>query len=103
MKKSSKPKLKIAFVFDDSLDRDDGIQQHIKSLAKYYNTKGHSVDFLVSKSKTSKLGTVYSLADNIQVNFNQNTLKMPMPAPRGLIEEILRKKSIRYHPYPDAL
>lgn len=91
MKKSSKPKLKIAFVFDDSLDRDDGIQQHIKSLAKYYNDHGHTVSFLVSKSKSSNLGQVYSLAENIKVNFNQNTLNIPLPASKDLIKQILTK------------
>ena len=68
MKKSIK--LKIGLVLDDSMDRNDGVQQYVKSLGGWLQSKGHEVDYLAGQSIGSK--NVHSLSRNESVRFNGN-------------------------------
>ena len=74
--------IKIAFVIDDSLDRNDGVQQYVKTLGDWTARQGHNVCYFAGETKTSSLpgGRVYSLARNINVTFNGNKLSIPLPA-----------------------
>ncbi len=83
--KSSKPmaknqKLKIGFVFDDSLDRNDGVQQYVKTLGSWLINQGHDVKFLVGETHNAGelQDKVYSLSRNIGVSANKNRLTMPL-------------------------
>ncbi len=88
MKNSTK--LKIGLVFDDSLDRNDGVQQYIKTLGIWLENEGHVVHYLVGQSKKST--NVHSLSRNVQVRFNGNRLSIPLPANTIAIKSLLNRE-----------
>jgi len=90
MKKMLKNKLKIAFVFDDSLDRPDGVQQYIFILSNYFQSLGHEVFFLVGQS-SKRLKNSFSLAKNLRVKFNRNIMSIPIKADQKRIDEIMHQ------------
>ncbi len=69
--------LNIGFVFDDSMDRLDGVQQYINTLAEYYTSKGHKVFYFVGETKNSKYENLYSFSKNLRIRFNRNTVSIP--------------------------
>lgn len=81
--------LRIAFVLDDGLDSEDGVQQYIRSLGTYLIKKGHEVHYLVGETKRTDIKNVYPLAKNVRVTFNGNKLTIPLPANRRRIKKIL--------------
>lgn len=83
--------LKIGFVFDDSLDSNDGVAQQVKILGSYFSAQGHQVRYLVGRTtmKEWRGSKVYSLARNIKVSFNGNRLSIPLPANKKRIKHIL--------------
>lgn len=93
-KNATSETLKIGFVFDDSLDSNDGVAQYVKRLGKWLSAEGHEVRYLVgeTKAKTWEGGKVYSMAKNIPISFNGNKLSMPLPARRKPIKEILERE-----------
>lgn len=82
--------MKIGFVFDDSLDGTDGVQQHILTLGAWLRTQGHEVHYLVGRSERTDIPHVHSLSRNLRVRFNGNRLSIPLPASRRRIKELLR-------------
>jgi phosphatidylinositol alpha-mannosyltransferase len=87
-------KIKIGFVFDDTLDSYDGVAQQVKILGAWLSSQGHEVRYLVGETKTVNWagGRVYSLSKNQKVSFNGNKLSMPLPASAKKIKEILTKE-----------
>jgi phosphatidylinositol alpha-mannosyltransferase len=85
-------KLKIGFVFDDSLDKPDGVQQYVLILGRWLATQGHDVHYLVGETKRTDLQNLYSLARNVNVKFNQNRMAIPLPAKLAPIKEILQRE-----------
>lgn len=97
--------MKIAFVFDDSLDKTDGVQQYMFSLADYYTSQGHSVHWLVGETKRTDLVNVHSLSRNIKVQFNGNRMSIPLGGSTRRIKELLATENfdvlhvqVPYHP-----
>ena len=88
-----KNKLKIGFVFDDSLDRNDGVQQYIRVLANWLHDRGHTIHYFVGETNDPQdfPGYVHSLSKNIEVNGNQNRLSIPKPASNSQINELLTR------------
>lgn len=84
-------KLKIAFVFDDSLDRNDGVQQYIRCMANYLDSRGHTIHYFVGETKDPQgfPGYVHSLTRNVVVKGNQNRLSIPKPARSAEIKALL--------------
>lgn len=84
-------KLKIGFVFDDSLDSADGVAQYVKTIGAWLSGQGHEVRYLVGETKLTEWsgGKVYSLAKNIKVRFNGNKLSMPGFSRRRRIKQVL--------------
>ena len=72
--------MKIGLLLDDTLDSNDGVQQYVKSLARWLLKEGHDVKFLVGQSSDkSEFGNrVISLSTNIIVSGNSNILSMPI-------------------------
>lgn len=70
--------LNIGIVFDDSMDRFDGVQQYILTLYNYLTSKGHHVYFFVGETLNSELPNLYSLSKNLKVKFNRNVLSIPI-------------------------
>ncbi|MDX1765984.1 MAG: glycosyltransferase family 4 protein [Candidatus Saccharimonadales bacterium] len=87
--------MKIGIVFDDSVDRPDGVQQHVKLIGRYFMSQGHEVHFLVGQSDESKNPdlNIHSLAKNISVKANQNRLTIPLPANKKRIHELLKREN----------
>lgn len=98
--------MKIGFVLDDGLDKPDGVQQYILTLGAYYANAGHDVRYLVGQTSRKDLEGVFSLAKNIKVRFNGNTLSNPLPASSKEIKRVLKQEKfdvlhvqIPYHPF----
>lgn len=91
--------LKIAFVFDDSLDRNDGVQQYVRVMANYLHNKGHIIHYFVGETHdpVGFPGKVHSLSKNVGVKGNNNRLSIPRPAKSEEIARLL--KNLR----PDVL
>lgn len=85
--------LKIGIVFDDTLDKPDGVQQYILSLRQWLTRQGHEVHFLVGATNRRDLEHVHSLSHNLAVRFNGNRLSVPLPASRRRIRQILRQEN----------
>lgn len=84
-------KLSVAFLYDDSLDRNDGVAQYVKRLGKWLSEQGHSVKYLVGDTKMTswEAGPVHSLAKNLKVQFNRNRVFTPLPAKSSVIKQVL--------------
>ena len=83
--------MKIGFVFDDSLDNLDGVQQYITTLGAWYVQQGHEVHYLVGETKLTEMagGLVHSLSRNIHVRFNGNRLSVPRRSSSKHIKQLL--------------
>jgi phosphatidylinositol alpha-mannosyltransferase len=91
--------LKIAFVYDDSLDGSEGVTQQVKILGSWMSERGHKVSYFVGQSKIRSWegGRVYSLSRNIRVVFNGNYVSIPLPANKRGIKNALKAQQ------PDVL
>ncbi len=89
MTKDTKP-LTIGLVIDDSLDRPDGVQQHVLTLGRWLTGKGHTVHYLTSTTQRSDLPRIHSLARNLPMTFNGNRLGIPIAADRKAIAQLFR-------------
>lgn len=78
--------LTIGFVFDDTLDALDGVQQHITTIGTELARRGHDVHYLVGETHHSPVPQTVSLARNVMVSFNGNRMRIPLP---------VRKRDIR--------
>ena len=74
------PTLKIGLVCDDSLDRPDGVQQFVVTLGEWLRTRGHEVHYITSTTNRTDLQNVHIMAKNVEVKFNGNRLRPPLPA-----------------------
>lgn len=87
-------KLKVGFVYDDSLDSADGVAQYVKTLGAWLTSQDQEVRYLVGETKLKSWsgGRVYSLAKNLPVSFNRNRLSTPLPASKHVIREVLDRE-----------
>lgn len=83
---------KIGFVFDDSLDKPDGVQQYILSIGRWLTSQGHDVHYLVGNTHRSDLRGVHSLSRNVAVKFNGNGMTIPLPTSRRLLRKFLAEE-----------
>lgn len=81
--------LTIGFVFDDTLDVLDGVQQHIVTIGRELTRRGHTVHYLVGETHDSPVDNTFSMSSNIMVKFNGNRMRIPKPASRDYIQEVL--------------
>jgi phosphatidylinositol alpha-mannosyltransferase len=86
--------LKVGFVFDDSLDSFDGVSQYVKTFGAWLSSEGHEVRYLVGQTRMQEWagGKVYSLAKNQKVTFNGNQARIPLPANKNRIKEVLESE-----------
>ncbi|WP_062381770.1 glycosyltransferase family 4 protein [Demequina pelophila] len=85
--------MKIALVLDDSIDRPDGVQQYVLTLAAFLRRGGHEVHVLCSSAGAREDVTVHSLARNVGVRFNGNDLRIPLPTSRYAIRKLLAREA----------
>ncbi|SDD39213.1 phosphatidylinositol alpha-mannosyltransferase [Sanguibacter gelidistatuariae] len=79
----------MGLVIDDSLDRPDGVQQHVLTLGAWLTGQGHEVHYLSSTTVRTDLANMHSLARNLRLKFNGNRLGIPLPAPARPITALL--------------
>lgn len=84
----SASKLKVGFVFDDSLDKPDGVQQYILTVGEWLQTRGHDVHYLVGHTTRRDVARVHSLSRNLDVRFNKNRMSIPLPADRDRLQRV---------------
>jgi phosphatidyl-myo-inositol alpha-mannosyltransferase len=84
-------RLSVAIVYDDTLDSQDGVAQHVKTLGSWLTRQGHNVSYLVGETKLHQWqgGKVFSLSKNRRVTFNGNLMTIPLPAKRSNIKAVL--------------
>jgi phosphatidylinositol alpha-mannosyltransferase len=82
--------LRVALVYDDSLDRLSGVRQYVTTLGAELTRRGHEVVYLVGESSIDELSgvPVHSLSHNLSVRFNGNVLSMPVRSRRQAIERL---------------
>jgi phosphatidyl-myo-inositol alpha-mannosyltransferase len=87
-------KLSVGFLFDDTLDSNDGVAQYVKTVGAWLSSHGHKVSYLVGETKATTCagGKVYSLAKNQTVYFNGNKLSMPLLSRKSQIEKVLESE-----------
>ena len=81
--------MKIGFVFDDSLDAPDGVQQYLLTLGRWLTENGHDVHYLVGETARDDIPGVHSLSRNIRVKYNRNWVRIPLPAGSKRIKALL--------------
>ncbi len=93
MKPATK-KLSVAFLYDDTLDNNDGVTQYVKRLGSWMSTQGHDVTYLVGESKTTSWadGDVVSLSKNLKIYWGGNKLSIPLFPKLFKIQKLLGKK-----------
>lgn len=84
--------LKIGLVFDDSLDRPDGVQQYVLALGAWLSDQGHEVHYLVGETERTDIPHLHSLSRNVSVKFNQNRMRMPLPASGVKLKRFLARQ-----------
>lgn len=89
-KNTTKP-LTIGLIIDDSLDRPDGVQQYVLTLGAWLTSQGHEVHYITSTTERTDLPNLHVLAQSLGVKFNGNRLRVPLPASRGAIRELLTR------------
>ncbi|MBI2592465.1 glycosyltransferase family 4 protein [Candidatus Saccharibacteria bacterium] len=95
MRKNS-GKLSVAFCYDDSLDKYDGVAQYVKILGQWLNSNGHKVVYFVGETKMREWvgDPVFSMSKNKEVVFNRNYVTIPLPASKEYINRVLAKHNI---------
>jgi len=84
--------MKIGLVLDDSLDKDDGVQQYVLTLGKWLTAKKHDVHYLVGETVRNDIPNIHSLSTNIRARFNHNRMSIPWRAKSNTILNILHKE-----------
>ncbi len=85
-------KLKIALVYDDSLDRPDGVTQYVLIVGQWLTGQGHDVHYLVGETKRTDIPQTHSLSRNVRVRFNRNRMAMPLPANKQALRKLLARE-----------
>jgi phosphatidyl-myo-inositol alpha-mannosyltransferase len=81
--------VRIAFVYDDSLDRPDGVTQYVLTLGEWLANQGHDVFYIVGETKRKDLKNVYSVSRNKTWKFNGNRIAVPYGASNKLLKKVL--------------
>lgn len=83
-------------MYDDSLDRPDGVSQYVKTLGAWLSNQGYQVVYLVGETKLKQWAgaPVFSLSRNLGVNFNANQVNTPLPASVKAIDKALAQHQL---------
>jgi phosphatidylinositol alpha-mannosyltransferase len=85
-------KLKIGIVFDDTLDKPDGVQQYILTVGRWLRTQGHDVHYIVGETTRQDITHTHSMGRNVKVRFNQNRMSIPLPVSKAKIRALLAQE-----------
>jgi len=81
--------MKIALVLDDTLDKPDGAQQAVITLGTWLRKQGHEVHYLVADTKRTDIPNVKTLGRFLNLRYNKNTVRTPLPASRKKIKQLM--------------
>lgn len=81
--------MKIGIVLDDTLDKPDGVQQHVVTVGRWLTEQGHEVHYLVANTERKDIENVHSLGRFVSLNYNRNNVRTPLPASRKKIKALL--------------
>jgi phosphatidylinositol alpha-mannosyltransferase len=81
--------MKVGLVLDDTLDKPDGVQQAVITLGQWLSGQGHEVHYLVADTERKDLKNVHSLGRFMNLRYNQNNVRTPLPASRRRIKALL--------------
>lgn len=81
--------MKIGLVLDDTLDKSDGVQQHVVTVGRWLSAQGHEVHYLVADTTRNDLENIHSLGRFVNVRYNKNNVRTPLPASRKKIKKLL--------------
>ncbi len=84
--------MKIGLVLDDTLDKPDGVQQHVLTVGGWLKKQGHEVHYLVANTERKDIPNVHSLGRFIKVKYNKNNVRTPLPASRSKIKSLLKEE-----------
>lgn len=83
--------MKIGFVLDDTLDVADGVQQAVITTGEHLKHLGHDVHYITSCSYRKDITNVHSFVKLINVRFNGNKMRIPLPANKKKIKKFLNE------------
>ncbi|WP_449386512.1 glycosyltransferase family 4 protein [Cellulomonas soli] len=69
--------LRVALVLDDSLDRPDGVQQHVLTLGRWLSDHGHDVHYVAPSTTRDDLVQLHRVGRSWAVRANGNRLSTP--------------------------
>lgn len=69
--------LSVALVLDDSLDRPDGVQQHVLTLGRWLTSQGHDVHYVAPSTTRTDLPQLHRIGRSVAVRANGNALSTP--------------------------
>ncbi len=81
--------MKIGIVMDDTLDKTDGVQQAVLTIGNWLRHEGHVVHYLVAETSRTDIPNVHSLGKFVNLRFNRNTVRTPLPASKKRIRALL--------------
>lgn len=84
--------MKIGLVLDDTLDKPDGVQQHVLTVGAWLREQGHEVHYLVADTTRTDIPNVHSLGRFVSLRFNRNNVRTPLPASRKKIKQLLEEQ-----------
>ncbi|CAN5445691.1 phosphatidyl-myo-inositol alpha-mannosyltransferase [soil metagenome] len=84
--------MKIGLVLDDTLDKTDGVQQAVLTLGNWLRLEGHVVHYLVADTVRTDISNVHSLGRFVNLRYNKNNVRTPLPASRRVIKDLLKKE-----------
>ncbi|MDQ3065161.1 MAG: glycosyltransferase family 4 protein [bacterium] len=85
--------MKIGIVLDDTLDKTDGVQQHVLTVGKWLSQQGHEVHYLVADTIRTDIANIHSLGRFIGLKFNKNNVRTPLPGNRRKIKKLLDQEN----------
>lgn len=84
--------MKIGLVLDDTLDKPDGVQQHVLTVGAWLVEQGHEVHYLVANTERKDVPNLHSLGRFINVKYNKNNVRTPLPVNRSKIRSLLKQE-----------
>lgn len=85
--------MKIGLVIDDTLDVSDGVQQAVLTIGEHMSSLGHDVHYITSNTSRNDITNIHSLARTIKVTFNGNKMRIPLPANKKNIKQLLETEN----------
>ncbi|MGN8246631.1 glycosyltransferase family 4 protein [Cellulomonas soli] len=81
--------LRVALVLDDSLDRPDGVQQHVLTLGRWLTEQGHDVHYVAPSTTREDLPQLHRVGRSLAVRANGNRLSTPTFTRRRELRTVL--------------